>query len=237
MMTQAAAIPPQTSEEQKFMRMDAARVLLRSESPLVWLFYGDSITQGVRHTEGFRDYTQLFAERVRFEMGRRTDIVINTAISGQTTQELLEGFDWRVGRIAPDVVFLMSGMVDCGGAKSIPIRQFEENLHALCRRMRDLKAQVVLQTSTPIVPGKVTFREPHLPAYTEVLRHVSGKLALPLIDHDRHWRAQPGGFAAWDAADGYHPNAAGHAAIARNLFLAMDCFDPAAIPFREVTGI
>jgi len=213
--------------------MEAARTLLQSEAPLVWLFYGDSITQGSRHTEGARDYSQLFTERIRFEMGRRKDIVVNTAISGQTTQELLDGFDRRVRRFAPDIIFLMSGMVDCGGEKSLPREQFEENVRTLCQQMQALKALVVLQTSTPIVSGKVPAREPHLPAYTETMRRVAGELSLPLIDHELHWRAQPGGFVSWESADGYHPNATGHIAIARNLLLALDCFDPDVAPFRD----
>ena len=44
---------------------------------------------------GWRDYTQLFNERVRGELGRINDVVINTAISGNTTDNLLAGFDER----------------------------------------------------------------------------------------------------------------------------------------------
>ena len=76
--------------------MDRVRAFINSPKPVKWLFYGDSITHGAYHTFGWRDYTQLFAERVRGEMGRNMDVVINTAISGNTTRQLLEGFSWRV---------------------------------------------------------------------------------------------------------------------------------------------
>ena len=90
--------------------MERIKASLKSERPLKWLFYGDSITHGAFHTFGARDYTQLFAEKVRYELKRFTDVVINTAISGNNSRQLLNGFDWRVGQFRPDAVFLMIGM-------------------------------------------------------------------------------------------------------------------------------
>ena len=46
------------------------------------MFTGDSITHGALHTMGWRSYPEHFAERVRWELGRMRDIVINTGISG-----------------------------------------------------------------------------------------------------------------------------------------------------------
>ena len=44
-------------------KIDLGDLISRKE-PVRWLFAGDSITQGARHTRGHRDYTQLFKERV-----------------------------------------------------------------------------------------------------------------------------------------------------------------------------
>ena len=55
--------------------MEQVKELLRGEYPVKWLFYGDSITHGALHTFGWRDYTELFAERLRFELGRTMDTV------------------------------------------------------------------------------------------------------------------------------------------------------------------
>jgi len=70
--------------------MERIKQLLQSDQPLKWLFYGDSITHGALHTFGWRDYTEHFTERVRFEMNRRRDIVIKTAFSGNSTKDLLD---------------------------------------------------------------------------------------------------------------------------------------------------
>lgn len=88
----------------RFADMKRIKAFLECSDPVKWLFYGDSITHGAVHTFGRRDYTEYFAERVRAEMGRRMDMILNTAISGNTTQDLLESFDWRVAHFRPDVV-------------------------------------------------------------------------------------------------------------------------------------
>jgi hypothetical protein len=54
------------------------RTLLRTEKPVKWLFYGDSITHGAAHTRGWRDYTEIFSERIRTELQRAEDVVIKT---------------------------------------------------------------------------------------------------------------------------------------------------------------
>ena len=44
--------------------METIRRLLSRDAPVKWLFTGDSITHGALHTIGWRDYTELFSERV-----------------------------------------------------------------------------------------------------------------------------------------------------------------------------
>ena len=52
--------------------------LLKSPAPVKWLFYGDSLTEGSLHTFGYRDFVQLFEERIRCEceLKRPNDIMI-----------------------------------------------------------------------------------------------------------------------------------------------------------------
>src|SRR5687767_5660953 len=46
---------------------------LRGKAPIKWIFSGDSITQGAKHTFGDRSYPEIFSERVRWELGRVRD--------------------------------------------------------------------------------------------------------------------------------------------------------------------
>ena len=97
----------------EYARRDADRLReILAGPPVTWVFLGDSITQGVAHTHGHRGYVEHFAERVRGELGRRGDAVINSGVSGATTEDLLPEFHWRAGRFAPDVVFVMFGTND-----------------------------------------------------------------------------------------------------------------------------
>ena len=86
--------------------------MLQATDPVVWLFTGDSITLGARHTYGHRSYTEHVAERLRGELVRRRDIVINTAISGDRVADLASDLEHRVFRFQPQVFSLMLGMND-----------------------------------------------------------------------------------------------------------------------------
>src|SRR5687768_2018263 len=118
--------------------MQRVQQLLRSDQPIKWLFYGDSITHGAYHTFGWRDYTELFSERIRYELNRREDIVIKSAMSGNTTRDLLERFEWRVQQFSPHVVFIMIGMNDCAAGRGVTEVEFAANLTLLGRRIRDI---------------------------------------------------------------------------------------------------
>ena len=97
----------------EYLRRDAERLReVLAGPPVTWLFLGDSITQAVLHTRGGRGFVEHFTERVRGELGRRGDAVINSGVSGSTAESALPEFHWRLGRFAPDVVFVMFGTND-----------------------------------------------------------------------------------------------------------------------------
>jgi len=205
--------------------MERIKKLLTSQEPVKWLFYGDSITHGALHTWGQRDYTELFAERVRFELARVMDMVINSAISGNTTRQLLEGFEWRVTQFHPDVVFLMVGMNDCSGGNDLGLEEFESNLNELAERIAALGARLVMQTTCPILPNTSPDREPHFDGFMEAVRRVAVQRELPLIDHTRFWLEQPDRHFFW-MSNSFHPNEYGHRAFALLLYRALDIYDP-----------
>jgi lysophospholipase L1-like esterase len=212
--------------------MKRIRKLLHSKKPVKWLFYGDSITHGALHTFGWRDYSELFSERVRCELGRVNDIVIKTALSGNTTRDLLASFDWRVKQFHPQVVFIMIGMNDCvtgATGASVPLPEFRTNLLTLVQSIRQISECLpVLQTSNPVLPAAAPEREPHLDAYMETIRNVANGEGLPLIDHATYWKketdGQPHRFYSW-MNDALHPNAMGHRVFAELIFKEAGIFD------------
>jgi lysophospholipase L1-like esterase len=210
-----------------FQRLDQVQSLLKTERPVKWLFTGDSITHGALHTFGWRDYVELFAERVRFELGRGMDLIINSAISGHTTRELLSGFDWRIGQFRPDAVLIMIGMNDCAEGRALPLDEFRANLGQLTGKIRELGALPVLQTTCPILPGQSPERTPHFPAYMDAIREAAAANKLPLVDHERFWQARAPSHSYW-MSNAFHPNEYGHRAFAFCLYEALGIFDPAS---------
>ena len=205
--------------------MERARAFLKSTEPVKWLFYGDSITHGALHTFGWRDYSQLFAERVRYEMGRGMDIVMNTAISGNNARHLLDGFDWRVAQFSPHVVFLMIGMNDCTEGNGISVEEFEKNLTELDERISAFGGLTVMQTTCPILPNTSPERMPSFEPFMDTIRKVAIARKLPLIDHAVYWRERSDRHFFW-MSNAFHPNEYGHRAFAELLYLELGVYDP-----------
>lgn len=204
------------------------RRFLSGKAPVRWLFCGDSITQGICHTWGARDYTQHFAERVRWELGRCRDMVINSAVSGNTTRELLGDFDWRVVQFNPHVVFLMIGTNDCARSRAMDIDEFASNLTEFSRRVQeDVGSLLVLQTPPQIIKGSTPDREGSFPDFVNTLRAVAKSRRAVLVDHADFWAGQADKHRFW-MSDAYHPGPHGHLVMARSIFMKLGIMDPSA---------
>lgn len=202
---------------------------LRSKKAKVWLFTGDSITQGAKHTHGLRSYPEVFTERVRWELGRARDIIINTAISGSTTADLVNDFNWRVSGLNPNVVSIMLGTNDCADAKKLSLTDFEHNLESLIDQVRGSGAIPLLQVPTPIVLEKAQERQ-RIEEYVQTVRRVANSKEVIIIDHWDYWQdtmrkqGKEQVLMKW-LNDPLHPNGIGHLEMAKLLFRCLDIFD------------
>lgn len=226
----SSAFEPRLLQEQQ---VDRSRIsaLLKEKKPVIWLFTGDSITHGAKHTHGYRSYPEIFSERIRWELARTRDIIINTGISGNTTQNILDDLDWRVRQFRPDVVSMMIGTNDCAKGR-VSIELFEENLNALVKAFRELKAVPILHTPNIIIVEKDPSRS-RLAEYAAVIRKVASDKNTILVDNYKLWMdtsANDKGakvFADW-LNDPLHPDGEGHSEIARLMFRELSMFDPDA---------
>ena len=193
---------------------------LTEHAPLTWVLAGDSITQGVYHTHGARSWAEHLHERVRFELGRPRDILINTGIAGWTAPQVLEDFDHLVARFEPDVVSLALGMNDSLGGDA-GLATFADTLGELARRSLELDSVVILHPPNAIGRGAWTTRE-GVAAYAAVVRDLAAELGAILVDHHAHWLATYGESDPNPWLDEpVHPNAAGHRAMAQTVFAAL----------------
>lgn len=194
--------------------------------PVLWLFIGNSITHGAKHTYGLRSYPEIFAERIRWEMSRYTDFIINTAINGNNSQHILKGFKERVTRFQPDVVIMMIGTND---AANLPIDQFENNIKQLIIKIREINAIPILLTPMPIIIDKVSNRK-EIEKYVIKIREVAEKNQVILVDNWTIWNTELQEKYQGEALtklldDPFHPNGLGHQELAISLFKALFIFD------------
>ncbi|HNV23053.1 MAG TPA: SGNH/GDSL hydrolase family protein [Candidatus Hydrogenedentes bacterium] len=208
---------------------DLARIhaLLEGNQAVKWVFSGDSITHGALHTYGWRDYPQLFEERVRYEMGKERNLVIRTATSGWTIDRLAEDLDWRVLQFAPQVASFHFGMNDCTrGPDALP--RFRELYPDIIRRVREAcGAAILIHTPNPVLPNAETQRGPHLESYVAAVREVAVETSAILVDQYAAFTeyAQKSNLH-YLMNDALHPNEYGHRFKANLLFQTLGIHDP-----------
>ena len=203
--------------------MDRVKAFLKNPEPARWLFYGDSLTHGAKHTEGKRDFSEHFRERVIWELHRSGDLVLNSAHSGFKTADLLRDFEWRAAAFRPTVAFVMIGTND-SAAGATP-EEFAGQLGELLDRFAAIGTLTVLQTPVPALRN-LDPKRLSMPRLAESMRQLAARRNVPLIDHFTLWQNCPAEF--YLHADELHPNAAGHIKLAHDIFRALGIFDPAA---------
>lgn len=210
-------------------RFAAIKALLKGKDPVNWVFTGDSITHGALHTFGRRSYVEHFAERVRWELRRMNDFVINTGISGDTMKGITGREDRRIFQFQPKVVSLKMGMNDCrAGADGLGY--FRDSIEALVGKVRENGAVLLLNT-----PNLIYFpndkQRAGLPMYVGAIREVAEKHKLPLVDHYAYWEKEAAGskLQMWLNDGSIHPNGFGHLALARKIFIDLGIFDAASM--------
>lgn len=183
-------------------------------SRATWVFTGDSITQGVYHTHGFRSWVELVSERIRWELGRVQDIVINSGVSAWTTHEINADFEYLVGRFAPQVLSVSLGTNDSLDGEP-GLSSFHRRLTEIVRRGNRIRSTVVLHTPVLVMPDAPAPRREWLSAYAAVVRTIATDEDAILVDHEQHWHQHFGTETptAW-MDDSTHPNAVGHRHIA-----------------------
>jgi len=200
--------------------------MLASGSPVTWVMTGDPITQGLFHTHGERNYVDHLHELIRGDLGRVQDVVMNTAISGWRLDAILDDFDRRVSAWRPDVVTVMIGTNDCSTKwpeRLVELADFSERIDDFIDRVRLWGAIPVLQTP-PYADLAHAPDRARLGSFAQEMRDIAGTRGALLIDQYSFYEE----FAAASSFDGdpvpwgllsdaFHPNAAGHAALALNL--------------------
>lgn len=219
------------------MQKIADHINKKTKEPWTWVFYGDSITHGAKHTYGWRSFAEIFNERLRFECRLFKDTVINSGTSGEATFELLNPAEYqrRIKRYTPQVVFVLIGMNDmprknCRGAEG-----FRSRLETLVKRLQSDKAIVILQTYNTIDSSFDPRKSPsyvvrlkNISAFNQVIRDTAKKYSTILVDHEKHWQtnaADPATLKLW-LGEYIHPGAKGHLEMANTICKVLNIYNP-----------
>lgn len=206
------------------------RNLIANKEPIIWVFIGASVTQGALHTYGWKSYVEHFQERIRTEMKRMTDIVINSGISGDTMKGVLARDEWRIFQFKPNVISLMIGLNDCrDGEKGRD--NFRISIEKLVEKAKQREALILLHTPNPIDISKAPERADVL-EYVKIVREIAHQYKLPLVDHYAYWTKEVGDgarFHMWLNDGSLHPNNYGHIVLARKIFQDLGIFDEKSI--------
>ena len=216
------------AQDSSTVELNKIKKLFKKSDPIIWLFTGNSITHGNFMTHGYRSYSELFAERVRSEMARFRDIVINTGIAGDVVPRLTKDLEHRVLQFKPTVVSIMMGMNDTGAGPE-GREAFRTAYNKLVDRLKDeTDALIILHTPNPITA--VATSRSDLPAYAQIILEVAQDRGVALCDQNKLWQehlARNETKLIYLLGDGtIHPNRYGHVLFTHNLCKTLGIYDP-----------
>lgn len=154
---------------------------LKEKDKMTWLFMGDSITHAALWTKGYDGIAQTFEKYLKDEMGRTSDTVINTAVSGATTTSTLNNIEQRLEKYTPDVVSIMLGTNDAAtGGLTADI--YKKNLETIIEKIRNKNKDAVIILRTPTPMWNTGSREANIPQYIAKMKQVADEQNLIYID-------------------------------------------------------
>lgn len=154
---------------------------LKEKDKMTWLFMGDSITHAALWTKGYDGIAQTFEKYLKDEMGRASDTVINTAVSGATTTSTLNNIEQRLEKYTPDVVSIMLGTNDAAtGGLTADI--YKQNLETIIEKIRNKNKDAVIILRSPTPMWNNGSREANIPQYIAKMKQVADEQDLIYID-------------------------------------------------------
>ncbi len=175
--------------------------------------FGDSITAGYAVRRGFPSFL-LESLRQRFPDSKIE--MINSGISGDTSQDGLSRLDWAVLSYEPDLVTINFGINDC--VLGLSLEEFEMNLVVMVRRIRaGPDSEILLLSSQPLESPPYDQR---VLDYYQTVERVAKEMNVGFVDVYGAWMKRvrvgmPLDSLILPGLD--HPNEAGYRIIAEEL--------------------
>lgn len=194
---------------------------LQTEPSRTWMFVGDEVTAWMRY-HSQPGYAEMFRHRLRWELRRFSDVVVNAGIQHATLNDIQKITRQGMSQCQPDVVFVMPGKNDLPALRHP--RLYSDQLVSVAEMIRAKGAEPVFQT--PPVPHNLAQKGHSLPLaqLADLIREISVIYEIPLIDHAEFWMDQAS-CSDWYDSESELLNATGQAALAMQFFSELDLFD------------
>ena len=193
--------------------VERTRQELESGADATIVCFGDSITAGYAVRRGFPSFW-LESLRQRFPDSKIE--MINSGISGDTSQDGLGRLDWAVLSYEPDLVTINFGINDC--VLGLSREEFEMNLVEMVRRIRaGPDSEILLLSSQPLESPPYDQR---VLDYYQTVERVAKEMNVGFVDVYGAWmkRVRAGTPLSSLILPGLdHPNEAGYRIIAEEL--------------------
>ena len=193
--------------------VERTRQELESGAEATIVCFGDSITAGYAVRRGFPSFW-LESLRQRFPDSKIE--MINSGISGDTSQDGLGRLDWAVLSYEPDLVTINFGINDC--VLGLSREEFEMNLVEMVRRIRaGPDSEILLLSSQPLESPPYDQR---VLDYYQTVERVAKEMNVGFVDVYGAWMKRVRAGMPLDSLilPGLdHPNEAGYRIIAEEL--------------------
>lgn len=193
--------------------VERTRQELESGADATIVCFGDSITAGYAVRRGFPSFL-LESLRQRFPDSKIE--MINSGISGDTSQDGLSRLDWAVLSYEPDLVTINFGINDC--VLGLSLEEFEMNLVEMVRRIRaGPDSEILLLSSQPLESPPYDQR---VLDYYQTVETVAKEMNVGFVDVYGAWMKRVRAGMPLDSLilPGLdHPNEAGYRIIAEEL--------------------
>jgi lysophospholipase L1-like esterase len=208
-----------------------------SSEPVVIVTFGDSTTAP-------RGPLNIFAKQLETRLandGHRVRIV-NAGVPSNDTRDARQRLDQDVISHRPKVVTILFGINDSAvdfvakaSEPRVPLREYEQNLTWITKRLQRSKIQPIIITPNPVawtdnlkeLYGRPPYRpdDPDgwnvfLKDYAQAARRVAKACRVPLVDVYQlfqKYASEPGHSLNDLMLDGMHPNDLGHTIVANHL--------------------
>ena len=195
---------------------------LHDHQPRVWMFVGDETTAWMRY-HGTPGYAEMFRHRLRWELRRFPDLIVNAGIQGAGIEEIEKITRQGLLQCRADVVFVMPGPQDLDLVRRQPHR-YADRLADLAALIREQGAEPVFQTP-PLPRGHANaVAPPALSQLADIIRDVCVVHQIPLMDHAEFWMEQPP-CEEWYDLHSETLTEAGQSALALLFFSELDLYD------------